>query len=189
MSKSRLLAICLVCFVTLFYSQTALAVQVGVAEPFADGPDDQYGTLLGVAQVGVNRMSELGVSWHREWVSWKKWQPTRPVPGQPALQPGAVQLLDQVESLSRSKNLKTYVMIMGAPYWANGSNDQFYMPGNGSPTNPEFQQYVKDYGNFVYQIVSTYKGRIDHWEIGSEYDLAAYWHTAQPASVQQRAAG
>ncbi|MBI5870708.1 MAG: hypothetical protein HZB44_07115 [Actinobacteria bacterium] len=187
MLRKFLIVSCLFFASVLYSTAPALAVEVGVGEPYAWGSDDQFGTKEAMARTGMDRMQELGISWHHEWISWKDWQPTRPGDGQSGLDPGAISLLDKVEAMGRQRGITTYGMLYNSPSWANGNSNSIFIPGNGDPNNPEFQKFVEDYGNFVYDVVGRYKGRIDYWEIWSEPDWN--WITGDQTSIQQRAVG
>jgi hypothetical protein len=163
------------------------ALEIGTAEPFAWGPDDQYGTNARTAEIGMSKMEELGVTWHHEWISWKDWQPAGPGPLETNMDPSAVALLDRIVEMADLRGIDVFCLINNAPQWANGSSDSAHIPGNGDRDNVEFQQFVEDYSDFVSEVVSTYRGRIDHWEIWSEPDWN--WNTDEPRTLQQKADG
>ncbi len=178
----------------LSWATNAFALEVGVGEPLAWGPDDVWHTGRNIAQNGLDNMQDLGVQWHRDWISWKEWQPARPDGSNASINQSAIDLLDYVEAGSRQRGIQTYAMIVGAPQWANGSNASAHIPGNGDPANPEFQKFVADYSNFVSQVVAMYRGRIDHWEIWGEPDLRDHWQIDNPSSdyntrIRQQAQG
>ncbi|RJQ45562.1 MAG: hypothetical protein C4534_04600 [Gaiellales bacterium] len=137
------------------------------------------------ASIGMQRMQELGVDWHREWVPWHQWQASRGG----SLDSSTTQMLDAIERFATQRGISVYGVIYGAPSWANGSSDPVFIPGNGDPQSPAFRQFVTDYGDFVYRVVSQYKGRIDHWEIWMEPDLNGFWRTSSPTTVYEKAAG
>lgn len=169
-------------FPFLWLASAAMATEVGISEPFSGG----YTSFKEwEARVGMDRTREMGARWHREWVFWKDWQRTRGA----ALDPSQRRMLDTIAALANDRGIRVYGMIYAAPPWANGSPVPERIPGDGDPNNPAFRQFVKDYGNFVYQMVSAYRGRIDHWEVWNEPDLDEFWRTAHPSSPEKKAQG
>lgn len=169
---------------TILISVTpALGLEVGIAEPLVWGPDDRWGTLARYAEIGENKMQELGINRHHEWISWKDCQSSGP--GQ--INVSCFDLLDKVLSMSNQRGIFVDVGVQGAPSWVNGSNDGGFIPGDGDPANPDFQQFVSYYGDFMSQIVLRYKGRIYCWEIWSEPD--SNWRIGRSASAEYKAAG
>lgn len=166
--------------VIMILASPAMALEVGIGEPFAWGGDDQWNTKKAIARTGLDRMQELGVQWHRDWISWKDWQPEKPVDGRSNIRESSIGMLDSVVNMSQARGIKVYALITNAPLWANGRSEGTYIPGDGDPGNPEFQKFVEDYGNFVFEVVSMYKGRIDYWEIWPEPDLAPNWRIDNP---------
>lgn len=161
----------------------AYGLEVGIAEPLVWGPDDRWGTLAKIALIGENKMQELGVRRHHEWLSWKDCQNNGPGP----INASCISLLDKVVNYSNERGIYLDVGVQGAPEWANGSRDSGFIPGNGDPANPAFQQFVSYYGDFMSQLVSQYKDRIYYWEIWSEPD--SNWRVGWSARAEYKAAG
>ena len=104
----------------------------------------------------INLTKVLGVGWARLDVNWNGIETAR---GQYSW----ADLDDAVQQLGKA-GINMYATIAYSPGWANGNQPRTAPPLNGS-----------DYANFVTQVVSRYKGKIEYWGIWNEPNLLAFY--------------
>ncbi|MBL8057452.1 MAG: hypothetical protein JNK29_12170 [Anaerolineales bacterium] len=141
----------------------ALALLLGAmpAQAQTAPPDLRFGAVE--AYMAPDRAAELRVGWDRMVVRWHERQPDSPdqwnVPGEEG------QRVDAALAAGR----ETVMLLMGTPAWATDG-----APLGGVPRGLYLP--VDDPGNlwaaFVRRMVSEYAGRVNHWIIWNEPDIA-----------------
>lgn len=105
----------------------------------------------------VRMASEAGIRWVKQQFIWTEIEP----------QQGQFRWskYDAIVDLCESYGLQIIARLDNAPDWSRQDNT---MPGR-PPDN------LEDYGEFVYQFVSRYRGRIQHIQIWNEPNLYIEW--------------
>ncbi|HEX2923573.1 MAG TPA: hypothetical protein VHS28_06055, partial [Chloroflexota bacterium] len=113
------------------------------------------------------KVTDLGFGWHKSLLEWKWIEPEK----------GKFDwyATDSLVYGSAGQGLKLLVRVDFPPAWARKSN-----PNPESP--PDF---VEDYSNFIYALVSRYssknpRGRIWAVEVWNEPNLASFWGGKKP---------
>lgn len=148
-----------------FFSLILCAAVLGTAWPAAAQtpapPDPRFGAVE--AYMAPDQAADLRVGWDRMIVHWYQRQPDNPdqwdVPGEET---------DRVNT-ALAAGREVTLLLMGTPIWANDSGTVAGVPrGLYLP--------VDDPGNlwavFVRRMVSEYAGRVNHWIIWNEPDIA-----------------
>jgi hypothetical protein len=136
----------------------------GVSEtPGVFRPDPRFGAVE--AWLAPEDATEAGVGWERVLFRWRDLQPGGPGDWNVHVFPDG----DLNRELAAGRELVG--LLVATPGWAadaNGLPKGLYLPYN-APDNT--------WGQFVYRIVSLYKGRIDRWVIWNEPDV---WDSQHP---------
>jgi hypothetical protein len=125
--------------------------------------DPRFGAVE--AHYAAGRATEAGVAWERVLLYWKYLQPDGPGDWNVYVLPDGV--LNQELAAGR----EVVAVLAGTPPWAadeNGLPKGLYLPYD-DPGNT--------WGQFVYRIVSMYKGRINRWVMWNEPDI---WMVGHP---------
>ncbi|NJP05519.1 MAG: hypothetical protein HC837_07815 [Chloroflexaceae bacterium] len=113
------------------------------------------------AMIGL--MQEAGVQWQREEIFWDRVQKE---PGGPMIWTGdgsGFYDYDRAIGAQVAAGINVLGLLDYNPYWFKGKN-------------PHPDEWIEDWGNFVYAAVSRYgreRGWISHWELWNEPNLAA----------------
>lgn len=105
----------------------------------------------------VDNLSQLGVSWVKQEISWATFEPTR----------GSINFDDidiAIDALDGA-GFSILLTVYDAPDWARGSTEE-----NGPPTDNQ------DFANFMSQLAARYVGRVDAYEIWKEPNLRREWN-------------
>ena len=159
-----------------WFPESTLAgpVESAAARPLAQGFDKSapFGVSATLGdrvrddeqEAAVALMREAGVQWAREEISWDKLQRTR---GGPFLWGGDGSGFYNYDlSIERMRNAGINVLGLLA-----------YNPAWFKSKNPTLDQWIDDWGNYVYNVVARYgaeRGQIKHWEIWNEQNLRKY---------------
>lgn len=128
----------------------------------AAAPDPRFGAIQ--SYQAPDLAAGAGVGWDRLIVHWSVRQPDDPgqwiVPGEESA------ALDRARAAGR----EVVILLMGTPAWATDGRPEIGVPrGLDLP--------VDDPGNawaaFVRHVVGDYRGRVHHWVIWNEPDIAA----------------
>ncbi len=112
-------------------------------------------------------VSELGMTWVKQQIEWKVYEPTQ---GQINWAP-----LDEMVNSLEAINTNILFSVVKAPAWARDSSQE-----DGPPAN------FQDYANFVAALAERYAGRVDAYEIWNEQNLRREWNSSShPISAAQ----
>lgn len=75
---------------------------------------------------------------------------------------------DEIVQWTADCDLEIVALLHSSPSWA--SSDSFVIPSGA-----QFESFVADYGQFVYALVSHYKGYIKYFEIWNEPNTIFFW--------------
>jgi polysaccharide biosynthesis protein PslG len=100
---------------------------------------------------------DLGMSWIKVPVSWRKMELTKGNIDSTALDP-------QIDALV-SNGVKIMLTVSSAPDWARGTNAE-----SGPPTD------FADYANFIGALATRYKGKVQAYEVWDEPNLRRFWN-------------
>ncbi len=113
-------------------------------------------------------MAAAGVHWIRPWLAWENtWSIQQPEPDT-----WDTRALDASVRRMERFNMRYQCILFRAPKWAASGDDW------GVPTG----SHMKEWGNYVYRLVSQYKGRISDYEVWNEPD--GMW-MSDPNSAEQ----
>ena len=106
----------------------------------------------------------LGVGWVKQWVAWDT---VEHEPGDFEWEP-----LDRAVEACHARGFKLLITVVNAPDWTRPSE-----PGSGIPAD------YAEFGRFVGQLASRYRGRVAAYELWNEANLAREWRgdTLDPA--------
>jgi len=146
-------------------SESAPASAASSAQASASGTADnpnipqqlEYGAVTQLYYTDAERVLTLaefaGFDWIRQQVQWKDTET--------ADRNFGFDELDRVVDMVAAKNKKLLLSVVKSPDWATGR------PGdNGLPANPE------DYGRFVRELATRYKGKLQAIEVWNEQNYA-----------------
>jgi hypothetical protein len=114
----------------------------------------------------VGLLREAGVQWAREEFFWHQLQPQ---PGGPFRWNGdgsGMYDYDRSVAAQAAAGIKMLGLIDYAPAWNHGRN-------------PPLDEWIQDWGNYVYQVVARYgrgNGPIKYWEVWNEPNLTRSGH-------------
>ncbi|HET6317140.1 MAG TPA: hypothetical protein VFG86_11830, partial [Chloroflexota bacterium] len=136
----------------------------GAAEQPAQPPDARFGVAESLANPGA--MSELGAGWTRVLLAWHHIQSNNPIDYWGF---GRV-LRENVLEQQVAQGVKVAGVFQYTPTWAATDPAHTYraVPRNLLLPYDDPENY---FGQFVYQTVRRYAGRIDEWIIWNEPDF------------------
>lgn len=133
--------------------------------PLAAPEGNPFGMNLSLAQrhtpsaraVGAAMARKSGVGWTREEFSWDKIE----------VEKGKLNWGDYDRSLAAAKkeNIGVLGLIGFSAKWARRDPDKHTSPPRD----------VQEFADFVFKLVSRYKGQVKHWEIWNEPDSPVFW--------------
>ncbi len=110
-------------------------------------------------------VSEAGVGWIRQGFAWSEIEPEDDVYWDAKYQQDAWAKFDEIVALAERYGVRIIARLDHTPSWARRAGSDYGAP----PSDPE------DFGDFVYEFVSRYRGRIDFVQIWNEPNLAREW--------------
>lgn len=125
--------------------------------------DPRFGAVE--AHYAAERATEAGVAWERVLLYWTEMQPAGPGDWNVYVLPDGV-LNDELAA-----GREVIAVLAGVPSWAadeKGLPKGLYLP---------YDSADNAWGQFVYRIVSQYKGRINRWVMWNEPDI---WMVGHP---------
>ncbi|MFQ6014914.1 MAG: glycosyl hydrolase family 18 protein [Anaerolineae bacterium] len=107
----------------------------------------------------INSVKGMGFDWVKMQVPWKDFEAAK----------GAINWgeLDRIVNGVSGSGLKILLSVVKAPNWARPANTDFSV--EGPPANPQ------DFANFLSQLASRYKGKVQAYEVWNEQNLWYEW--------------
>lgn len=134
--------------------------------------ESAFGLNLGLPSRGGADMEDYaklaaasGAGWTRDDFSWEQIEPVK----------GEFhwERTDRAVDAAQAAGLRTLGLIAYSASWAREFPKEYTSP----PRDP------RDYAEFVYQVVSRYKGRVRHWELWNEPDSPVFWKPKPDAAA------
>lgn len=113
----------------------------------------------------MEMVAELGAGWIRQGFPWNEIEPARGEHWDARYQQDSWAKFDNIVDLAEQNGVRIIARLDQTPEWARA-------PGT-TPASPPAD--FEDYGNFVYEFVSRYRGRISYIQIWNEPNLAREW--------------
>ncbi|MGQ9676813.1 MAG: cellulase family glycosylhydrolase [Chloroflexota bacterium] len=161
--------------IALYSELTARWAATADLEPIAHADMNPYGVNVfleqEVEEAKIRRSLELvrdaGFKWVKQQVLW--YEIERPTKGQHYDEknkvPNTWAKYDRIVDLCQEYGLNLIARLDTSPEWARPGNPKLETP----PDNFE------DYGDFVYEIVSRYKGKVRYYQIWNEPNWSFEW--------------
>lgn len=110
-------------------------------------------------------VAEGGIGWIRQGFAWSEIEPQKGVYWDAKYQQDAWAKFDEIVALAEQYGVRIIARLDHTPAWAR--------PNGTEPTAPPSDP--TDFGNFVFEFVSRYRGRIGFIQIWNEPNLAREW--------------
>ena len=125
-----------------------------------------------VEEVKVRRSMELirdaGFAWIKQQVVWGEIEV--PAKGRYGERGETWAKYDRIVDIAREHGLNLILRLDTSPQWARPNSDKLETPPDD----------YEDYGDFVHAVVSRYRGKVRHYQIWNEPNLAFEWGGARP---------
>ncbi len=112
----------------------------------------------------IQLMREAGVQWSREEISWDRLQPERGGPYRWGGDNAGMYNYDRAIALQHEARINVLGLLAYNPAWFKSKN-------------PVVDEWIADWGNYVYNVVARYgreRGQIKYWEVWNEPNLRAF---------------
>lgn len=116
----------------------------------------------------MEMVAELGAGWIRQGFAWNEIEPARGEHWDARYQQDSWTKFDNIVDLAEQHGIRIIARLDQTPEWAR--------PPGTTPATPPSD--FEDYGNFVHEFVSRYRGRISYIQIWNEPNLAREWGEA-----------
>lgn len=113
----------------------------------------------------MEMVADAGIHWIRQGFAWSEIEPEEGVYWDSKYQQDAWAKFDEIVDLAEQNGIRIIARLDHTPEWAR--------PTGSDPATPPAD--VEDFGNFVFEFVSRYRGRIDFIQIWNEPNLAREW--------------
>lgn len=113
----------------------------------------------------MEMVADLGAGWIRQGFPWNEIEPARGEHWDARYQQDSWAKFDNIVDLAEQNGVRIIARLDQTPEWAR--------PPGTTPETPPTD--FEDYGNFVYEFVSRYRGRISFIQIWNEPNLAREW--------------
>lgn len=152
-----------------------------VVRPAEDAPTGRLADYLGhhhPLAAKPDAFSRLGITWHRAWASTRGflWHVVEPSPGD-------FQWAEADDALARAEQngVRTLAVLGNPPSWASTWSpeeqarvrDRSARVAKAYTAHPDRYQPrdLEEWKRYVRAVVTRYRGRVSHWEIGNEMDF------------------
>ncbi|MBI2911275.1 MAG: hypothetical protein HYY05_03975 [Chloroflexi bacterium] len=174
----------LLLFLSCVFSLAALAI---VPNPLAASPVPESVTTFNLPFIDVNPLGanffldrevelwkkemtlsmarKAGIGWAKLLFSWEGIEPRKGYFRDDRLRRSTWEKYDELVRLARKYGLRVIARLDRAPNWSRSNNTY--------PTAPP--DNLRDYGDFVYAVVSRYKGKVQHYQIWNEPNIFPEW--------------
>lgn len=114
----------------------------------------------------MQMLKDAGIGWIRQQFPWEDIEgPGKGIFWDEKHGINSWEKYDNIVDLANQYGIQLIVRLDLPPKWAH--------PGNPWPHTPP--DNLEDYGDFVYQVVSRYKGRVKYYQLWNEPNLAIEW--------------
>lgn len=113
----------------------------------------------------MQMVAEAGIGWIRQGFAWSEIEPQKGVYWDAKYQQDAWAKFDEIVALAEQNGVRIIARLDHTPAWAR--------PSGTEPTAPPSDPI--DFGNFIFEFVSRYRGRIGFIQIWNEPNLAREW--------------
>jgi len=114
----------------------------------------------------MQMLKDAGIGWIRQQFPWEDIEgPGKGIFWDEKHGISSWEKYDNIVDLANQYGIQLIVRLDLPPKWAH--------PGNPWPHTPP--DNLEDYGDFVYQVVSRYKGRVKYYQLWNEPNLAIEW--------------
>lgn len=110
-------------------------------------------------------VADLGAGWIRQGFAWSEIEPERGQHWDAKYQQDSWAKFDEIVRLAEEYGVRIIARLDQTPAWAR--------PVGTTPAHPP--ERAEDFGNFVYEFVTRYRGRVSFIQIWNEPNLAAEW--------------
>ena len=146
--------------------QSTAAFEYSLSVNSAELNDDELATALDMAQAAGANSTSYGAVW---------WYMNRDRP------PRSYDwsYLDRLVSGAEARRMKVKLQLHGTPDWVHlDLQDTVPDPMDRSWHPPRSSSELEHWGDFVHDVVSRYKGRVDSYEIWNEPNIDTFWKPA-----------
>jgi len=169
-TQTLLIVALLLCFII---SPTQSLLQVSKSIRSYGGISYSAGLLYGVCshpwvlnERDFQEMKKLGVEYVRMGFIWEEFGKYYPL---------NFSKYDQFVEWAKANDLKIIALFTQVPPWLRSdSSGPFTIP-----TGTDFDDFVTQFGEFVYAVVNHYKGNITHFEVWNEANINVFWNDTE----------
>lgn len=118
----------------------------------------------------VDMVRAAGIAWAKQHFPWEEIeQPRKGQAFDTKYAQSTWDKFDEIVRLAEAKGLRLIARVDRPPAWARADKTR----PNGPPDN------LADFGDFVFQLASRYRGKVDHFQVWNEPNLGEEW-TGRP---------
>ncbi|MDO8671272.1 MAG: hypothetical protein Q7O66_07555 [Dehalococcoidia bacterium] len=125
-------------------------------------------------EITLKMAKDAGIGWVKQMFAWEEIEPSKDRFWDERYRKSTWDKFDEAVSLSEKYGLRIIARLDRPPAWARADNSESTSPPKD----------FNDYGNFVYNIVNRYKGRIQYYQIWNEPNLGSEWGKNTPSASQ-----
>lgn len=134
----------------------------------AEAQNQAYGVNIDdptPAELEFQRAGDAGFGWVRIWLWWRWLEQAQ----------GSIDWssIDAQVDWAENRGLKVFATVVSIPAWANGSDPNCDLFGDGNCSAPLFDPAT--YTNFLDVAVRRYKTRVAAWGVWNEPNLTLFW--------------
>lgn len=153
----------------------SLAVSPRVSNPLGVNTFLEQDVTVEARRRSLEMVREAGFGWVRQQFPWSSIEPvSKGVFIDRVIFVDTWAVYDSIVDLAEANNVKVIARLDTSPPWARPGNDWPYTPPDR----------LEDYGDFVELVARRYRGRVKHYQIWNEPNLAIEWgrHPVDPAA-------
>ena len=114
----------------------------------------------------LEMVKEAGFHWVKQQVLWSEIEvPAKGQHWDEKFQKSTWEKYDRIVDIAREYGLELILRLDTSPQWTRPDSDKIETP----PDNYD------DYGDFVYTVVSRYRGKVKHYQVWNEPNIAYEW--------------
>src|SRR3990172_1819555 len=114
----------------------------------------------------LEMVKEAGFHWVKQQVLWSEIEvPAKGQHWDEKFQKSTWEKYDRIVDIAREYGLELILRLDPSPQWARPDSDKIETPPNN----------YDDYGDFVYTVVSRYRGKVKHYQVWNEPNIAYEW--------------